>query len=58
MSEWKETIILSDPEIVSRMILMMMCIDDGIGTKDFKELQESIPSVSESRINQQPIDKK
>jgi hypothetical protein len=52
MSEWKETIILSDPEIVSRMILMMMCIDNGIGTKDFKELQESIPSVSESRINQ------
>jgi hypothetical protein len=58
MSEWEEAIFFCDPEVVSSVIFMVMCVDHDLGTKSIDELQESIPPVDESCIDQQSIDKK
>lgn len=58
MSQWKEAIFFRHPEVVSGVILMVVCIDNNLRMECIQEFQESISTVSESRIDQQPIDKK
>jgi hypothetical protein len=58
MGERKEAILLRHPEVVPGVILVVMRIDNDLGTERVQQLQESISTVSEPRIDQQSIYKK
>jgi hypothetical protein len=58
MRQWKEAILFRHPEVVPGVILMVVRIDNDLGMECIQEFQESISTVSESRIDQQPIYKK
>jgi len=58
MSKRKEAILLGDPEVVPRVILVVMRIDNGLRMEFVQQFQKSISTVSEPCIDQQPIDKK
>jgi hypothetical protein len=58
MSQGKEAILFPHPEIVSRVILMVMGVDHDIGMKSITDFQEFILTVNEACIDQQSIDKK
>jgi len=58
MSQWKETILLCYPEVVARVILMVMGIDNDFWMKCIADFQKSISTMNKPRIDQQPINKK
>jgi hypothetical protein len=58
MGERDQAILLSDPEVIPRMILMVVRIDHEGGAKDVTEFQEFLPPVNESCVDEQTIDEK
>jgi hypothetical protein len=58
MSEWKEAILFRQPEIVPRVIFVVMRIDNDLGMERVTQFQKSISTVTEPRIDQQPVNKK
>jgi len=58
MSERKEAILLRHPEVVPGVILMVMRIDNGLGTERVQQFQKSISTVSKPCIDQQSMYKK
>ncbi len=58
MGEWKKAILFRHPEIVPGVILVVVGIDNDRGMECIQEFEKSISTVSESRIDQQPVYKK
>ena len=58
MGKREETILLPYPEVVARVILMVMGIDHSFRMELAAKFQESFPAVGESGVDQQPVDKK
>jgi len=57
MGKWKDTIGLSDPVIVSCVILMVMGVDDGMEIWKFiTDLEEPSMAIGKTRIDEEPID--
>jgi hypothetical protein len=54
----KQSIPFCYPEIVSRVILMVMRVDYSFRMECITESEESISTVNEPRIDQKPIHKK
>jgi hypothetical protein len=58
MSEGEEAILLRQPEVVPGVILVVMRIDNDLGTERVQQFQKFISTVSEPCIDQQSIYKK
>ena len=58
MGERDQAVLLSDREVITRMILVVVSIDHEGGAKDIIEFQEFFPPVNESRVDEQTIDEK
>ena len=58
MSEWEKAVLSRHPEVVPGVILMVVCVDNDLGMECIQEFQESISTVSEPRVDPQPIYKK
>jgi hypothetical protein len=57
MGQGKNAIFVGDPEIVARMILMVMRIDNGINAGKFvTHFQKSLAAAWKTCINEHPID--
>jgi hypothetical protein len=57
MSQREKSIPFCNPEVVPRMIFMVVCIHDDFRTKCIAEFKESIPAMDKAGIDQQPINK-
>jgi hypothetical protein len=56
MGQWKNPILLGDPEIIACVILVVMRIDDGIDARKLiTGLQKPLPAVLKSCVNQKPV---
>ena len=56
MGQGKDAIFISNPEIVARMILMVMRIDHGINAGKFvTHFQKSLAAAWKTCINEKPI---
>jgi hypothetical protein len=56
MGKGKNPIFLSEPEIVSRMVLMMMGVDHCVeGRKLITDVQKVLSAASKTRVNEKPI---
>jgi hypothetical protein len=52
MSQWKEPILFSYPEVVAGVILMVMSIDNDLGMQGIADFQKSISTKGGARIDQ------
>src|SRR4030043_815010 len=58
MRQRKEAVLFRHPEVVPGVILMVVCIDNGLGMECIQKFHKSISTAGESCIDQQPIYKK
>jgi hypothetical protein len=58
MGQRQKTVFPGHPKVVTRMIFMVVRVDHEGGAKDITKFQEFFPSVNESRVDEQTIDKK
>jgi hypothetical protein len=58
MGKRQKAVFPGHPKVVTRMIFMVVRVDDEGGAEDITEFQEFFPPVNETRVDEQAIDEK
>ena len=58
MSHRKKTKLLNDPEVITRVIFMVVGIDHSLGIELIAKLHEFVLPMNKARVDEQTVDKK